>query len=364
MNIHDLPTPKHLSIETTQLWFKRALPILRMGTLNIQRVLCEVYDPTILLEIPTDQVKALSKEIVAWGKQQKMWEEHPYGGQTFSLNGVAFLQARLGERKPPQKAWDSFVKAQARCHWLNNAPEHLFPLRIDDILLFGSMTNPEKINHGDCDGVLVYQPKSAKSIQQATKLFQSLAFSWARPSSNYASYRSVMDKTINELDADAFCSLVSDGKTLDTLFDHDPSFSVVSVSNKQWDSNLYNTQLDELFDVVQTAQKNANAHNKAHVYSSIQKAQRRFGGLDLENIAEQEILPLLQRFPKDPKQQNFTAWLAVLGGPDILHSLLTKVNPHTIEQWKTVVEDMPEIAAYWDVAAHPSQKISQNTKNK
>lgn len=357
MDIRTLSFPSALTFEQCHTWLNQVWPIVRMGTLNISRALVEVATQKPIEGIEMAQVKSLAKELVAWGKHNDIWAPHSNGGTTFSLNGVSFLQASLLPRKAPSSAWDEFARANARRLWLNNAPEHLFPLKVSDILLFGSMTKPGSVDHGDCDGVLVYEPKSETALRKANHLFQSAPFAWARPVSNYASYRFVLDKAIN--DGDRFCRLVSDGKTLDVLYDANSQFSVVSITNHQWGVDLYHTQLDEVFDVVQATQHNVAMEQYAHVFASLKSAERRFGGFALENCAKKEVLPLLQTFPKDAAQQNFTVWWAALGGADLLHQLLAQVDPEVRQKWIGVIDDIPCVAGVWD----HSQNIEKNKKN-
>ena len=360
MDIRSLTFPPSLSFEQCHTWLNQVWPIVRMGTLNIPRALVEVAIQKPIDGVASDKVKMLAKELATWGKNNNMWTAHMNGGTTFSLDGVAFLQASLLPRKPPHSAWDEFAKANARRLWLNNAPEHLFPLKVSDILLFGSMTQPGSTDHGDCDGVLVYEPKSDVSLRKANTLFQSAPFQWARPISNYASYRHVMDKTIN--DGDRFCRLVSDGKTLDVLYDANPKFAVVSITNHQWGVDLYHTQLDEVFDIVQAAQHNAGMEQYAHVFSSIKSSERRFKGFSLENCAQQEVLPLLQAFPKDTDQQNFVVWWASLGGPVLLEQMLQQVNPDVVQKWRSVIEDIPCVAGVWDQCQKNIKKNQKSVK--
>ncbi len=360
MDIRSLSYPASLTFEQCHTWLNQVWPIVRMGTLNVQRALVEVAAQKPIPGIPADKVKVLAKDVVTWGKTNGMWTSHINGGTTFSLEGVTFLQASLLPRKAPHCAWNEFAKANARRIWLNNAPEHLFPLKVTDILLFGSMTKPGSVDHGDCDGVLVYQPKSETALRKANTLFQSTPFSWARPISNYASYRFILDKTIN--DGDRFCRLVSDGKTFDVLFDADPKFSAVSITNHQWGVDLYHTQLDEVFDIVQASQHNVGMEQYAHVFTSLKSAERRFKGFSLENCAQQEVLPLLQNFPKDPAQQNFTVWWASLGGPDLLRKLLDQVDITVRQKWMSVIEDIPCVAAVWD-QSHTTKKMQKTIQS-
>lgn len=361
MDIRSLSFPPSLTLQQCHTWLNQVWPIVRMGTLNLSRALVEVATQKPIEGIPSDKVKSLSKDLVAWGKHNGMWGAHVNGGTTFSLDGVSFLQASLLPRKKPHSAWDEFAKANARRLWLNNAPEHLFPLKVSDVLLFGSMTKPGSVDHGDCDGVLVYEPKSETSLRKANHLFQSAPFAWARPVSNYASYRFVLDKAIN--DGDRFCRLVSEGNTLDVLFDANDKFATVSIANHQWGVDLYHTQLDEVFDIVQATQTNVDMEQYAHVFASLKAAERRFKGFSLENCARQEVLPLLQNFPKDPKQQNFVVWWAALGGPELLHTLLDHVDADVRQKWMTVIEDIPCIAAVWD-ESHVAKKNQKTLKSR
>lgn len=356
MDIRSLTFPSELTFEQCHIWFNQVWPIVRMGTLNISRSLIEVATQKPIAGIPVDNIKSLAKELVVWGENNDMWAPHLNGGTTFSLNGVFFLQSSLLPRKLSTLAWDEFARANARRIWLNNASEQLFPLKVSDVLLFGSMTKLGSIDHGDCDGVLVYEPKSETALRKAHHLFQSTPFSWARPVSNYVSYRFVLDKVIN--DADRFCRLGTDGKTLDVLYDADHQFSLVSITNRRWNVDLYHTQLDEVFDVVQAAQHNVTMEQYAHVFGSLKSAERRFGGFSLENCATKEVLPLLQTFPKDTAQQNFTVWWAALGGPDLLNNLLVQVNPDVRQKWIAVIDDIPRVAGVWD----QSQNIKKNKK--
>jgi len=360
MDIRSLSFPTSLTLEQCHIWLNQVWPIVRMGTLNVQRALVEVAVQKPIAGLPLDKVKILAKDLALWGKHNGIWASHVNGGTTFSLEGVAFLQASLLPRKSPFSAWDEFAKANARRIWLNNAPEHLFPLKVSDILLFGSMTKPESVDHGDCDGVLVYEPKSESALRKAHQLFQSAPFSWARPISNYVSYRFILDKSIN--DGDRFCRLVSDGKTFDVLFDADPMFSVVSITNHQWGVDLYHTQLDEVFDIVQASQHNVGLEQYAHVFASLKSAERRFKGFSLENCAQQEVLPLLQNFPKDTAQQNFTVWWASLGGPVLLSKLLDQVDNDVRQKWMGVIEDIPCVAGVWD-QSYNTKKIKKTTKS-
>ena len=357
MDIHSIPLPPSLTLEQTHTWLNQVWPIVRMGTLNISRALVEVAAQKPIGGLPTDTIKVAAKDLVAWGRKNQMWASHPNGGTTFSLNGVSFIQASLSARKKPSTAWDELARANARRLWLNNAPEHLFPLKISDLLLFGSMTKPSSVDHGDCDGVMVYQPKSPQAVQKSNALFQSAPFRWARPVSNYASYRFVMDKTIN--DGDRFCRLVSDGQSLDVLYDADPSFAVVSVHNHRWGSDLYQTQLDEVFDVVQAAQANATMEQYAHVFSHLNTAERRFGGFNLRNCAQKEVLPLLQKVPSDPATQNFVVWWAALGGSDLLADLLQEVPSSVQGKWMEVLEDSPCVAGVWDQALQKNVSLAK-----
>lgn len=360
MDIQSLTFPQSLTFEQCHTWLNQVWPIVRMGTLNVPRALVEVAAQKPIAGIEASQVKVLAKDLFAWGRKNNLWSNHMNGGTTFSLDGVSFLQASLLPRKAPQSAWDEFAKANARRLWLNNAPEHLFPLKISDILLFGSMTKIGSVDHGDCDGVFVYQPKSDTSMRKANSLFQSAPFQWARPVSNYPSYRFVMDKAVN--DGDRFCRLVSDGQTLDVLFDVDPKFSVVSIGNHQWGVDLYHTQLDEVFDIVQAAQNNVEMEQYAHVFSSLKSAERRFKGFDLQNCAQQEVLPLLQKFPKDTAEQNFVVWWAALGGPELLRTMLQQVPPNIVQKWMEVIEDIPCVAGVWDQSQKKSKIVSKTIK--
>lgn len=361
MDIHSLTFPQSLSLEQCHTWLNQVWPIVRMGTLNVSRALVEVAAQKPIDGIAPGSVKMLAKELVTWGKYNNIWAPHLNGGTTFSLDGVTFLQASLLPRKTPQSAWDEFAKANARRLWLNNAPEHLFPLKISDVLLFGSMTKPGSVDHGDCDGVLVYEPKSEVAVRKASTLFQSTPFRWARPISNYASYRHVMDKTIN--DGDRFCRLVSDGTTLDVLYDANPKFATISINNHQWGVDLYHTQLDEVFDIVQATQQNVDIEQYAHVFAAIKSSERRFNGFSLANCAQKEVLPLLKIFPKDVDQQNFTVWWAALGGPELLGHMLQQVDPDVVQKWRSVIEDIPCVAGVWDQCQKNIKKTQKTNKH-
>lgn len=357
MDLRTFSPPSSLTIPQIHQWLGQVWPVVRMGTLNVARVLQESALQHPIEGVPPSSVKALAKDLAQWGKKNKLFAPHPHGGTTFSLDGVSFIQSSLSPRKPPKAAWDEFVSAHARAQWVNNAPEHLFPLKVVDVLLFGSMTRPTSVDHGDCDGVLVYQPKSEAALNKAGIVFQSPAFQWARPVSNYASYRYVLDKAVN--DSDKFCRLVSDGKTLDVLYDHNPSFAIVSLNGRQWGGDLYHTQLDEVFDVVQASQSNADPTQIAHVVASYRTALRRFGGLDVSNIAQKEVLPLLRSFPSDEPRQNFVAWWASLSGPGPLAVLLSKIPQEMAQAWRGVAASMEGVNSVWENAdSRPANKKS------
>ena len=217
-------------------------------------------------DLPPAAVPAFTDWVDRHGLRQAQGE-----GWVLSMAGVAFLLSRDDERLSPSQAWKVAEQLLAKVKWINEAAVELFPMRVADVLLFGSMANPSAVDHGDLDALLVLEPKQEEAHRIHEAFLQQHGL--VEPGRWY-SFRQSLEEIFRK--TEPFASLTVTPRPLQVLLDQDTGFSAFSLLGKTWDeAKLGATTVDEdAFSVCQALENGAShpawrAHIQRHLRAMV-----------------------------------------------------------------------------------------------
>lgn len=271
MDLKELtPPPPPLDLSLAQKWlqaFQKANPSQGQDLPGWVHELDQVCPP---------QIRGVSgQDMLAWIQENNLIE--PQGsGWALSLRGIAAMLARNGERKSPDQAWEHVAELLACCQWVNSAPAQNAPMEISDVLLFGSITNPDKETIGDLDCILLFKSKQDGAYSLAEKVLGDLGMDEVlRPrGSRLPSFRAAVRQWLEQLVP--FASLDDQMRTIEVLLDQDKDFACYSLLGKEWDhGKLANTSADEEAALVlQALERGRSSPHKDYVQSRIEWAMK------------------------------------------------------------------------------------------
>lgn len=209
-------------------------------------------------DLPPAAVPAFTDWVDRHGLRQAQGE-----GWVLSMTGVAFLLSRDDERLSPSQAWKVAEQLLAKVKWVNEAAVELFPMRVADVLLFGSMANPSAVDHGDLDALLVLEPKQENAHRLHETFLQEHGL--VEPGHWY-SFRQTLEELFRK--TEPFASLTVTPRPLQVLLDQDMGFSAFSLLGKTWDEAMLGaTTVDEDAFAVFKALENGADHPawRAHI---------------------------------------------------------------------------------------------------
>lgn len=217
------------------------------------------------------QVDAFVRWLDANGLRQAQGE-----GIIFSMRGVSFLLSHDRPRLSPSEAWGHAAQLLETVGRINRAPSYLAPMRIDDVLLFGSMADPHADSHGDLDAILVLSPKHPGANQKAEEWFreQGIEHALVPEGARYPSFRKMLVEWFGE--GQPFLSLDDQARTVGMLLGQDEGFSCYSLIGKSWGLQaLRQGTVDDFAPEVLEALENglARPSRRAHVARSLARAQ-------------------------------------------------------------------------------------------
>lgn len=203
--------------------------------------------------------EGLSEIMLAWIKDNELWEEYG-GGYIISMKGVGVILSSDQARKSPAQAWEVARDLILAGEWINQAPADVAPMKVEDILIFGSMTNPDSPDHGDLDGIILLSSKQPGAYELAEKNLKELGVDEVlRPkNSTLPSFRASLKQWLGDIIP--FASLDDQVRTVEVLLAHDPGFSCYSLFGRKWSGReLEKTTADEkshiLMDAIDNGQE-------------------------------------------------------------------------------------------------------------
>lgn len=259
MDIQQLTAPQHLTtleaLGQVQAFLRR-YPIQGMPAVHWQAELASPSDPS-------------GEAFWNWLMREKLVEPAA-SGWFFSMRGIAFAQSKGGDRLSPEAAWEKLAGLLTRVKAWNSAPEHLAPVRIRDVLLFGSMARPDTTSVGDCDAIVLWSPKSptAQEAHRQWRQEQGLEAAFAQ----HGLERSA-EAALGFLAAgDAFFSLEETGGSAVVLLDQDPGFALHSLLGRSWSpAELVSTQVDESAYEIEQGLLRAPPERVLHVQRQLRR---------------------------------------------------------------------------------------------
>ena len=267
-------------------------------------------------------------------------------GPGLSMKGVGFVLASAAPRSDRAQAWEEAAQLLARVAWLNDADERLVSMRVADVLLFGSMTDPFKTTHGDLDALIVFE--SCSSTPSRSEVFAHAGWTFDQLPSGLPSFRLLAQSALQG--PSGFCSLSSASRDLGVLVDQDPGFSCYSLLGKDWTAEaLEHTTADEHAVAVAQAIGNGTKHpaHRAHIARELKAARVRLG------LSSPEAVAACVQQPAGPTLSDQALWWACLqplGAPALLGGLapnaaLQQAAIQKIQHQLGGV--LPDVAAAW-----------------
>ena len=155
------PFPHDLNVGQARQWLAAVQTQLRRDSETSWQQAVEAHRPPGMAE-QTDGA------FTAWADAHRLRE--PQGNDwTVSMKGVGFILSHDRPRLTPDEAWERAADVLAKVEWINQAPAELAPMKVADVILFGSMSQPGSTDHGDMDVLFVLQSKQpdAFSVHEA-----------------------------------------------------------------------------------------------------------------------------------------------------------------------------------------------------
>ncbi len=296
-----------------------------------------------------------SAEIYDWLAKHELLDPSGHG---LSMAGVGVVLASTHPRLARSEAWDEAAKLLARVDWINRADPRLVSMRVADVLLFGSMTDPAKPNHGDLDAVLILEPvgSSSEGAPSREAVFKAAGWTFDRLPSGLPSFRRLMETQLT--DTAGFCALTSRADTLETLLNQDVDFSCYSLLGKAWTPQaLAHTTADEEAYVVMQALDNGVGHpaRRAHIARELTAARARLD-LNEPSVAASLVQASASQAPSD--QDLWWASLQPTGAPALLaHLQAARVETASViaQVQAQLGNALPDRVADWSIpiAARP-----------
>ena len=254
MDINSLKDPAQpLDNETAREWlreFQRLNPS-QGQSVPLWRAVLKKARPN---SVPNEG--GVEEKILDWIKKNDLWERSG-DGYIISMRGVGVILSSDQPRKSPAQAWGVAQDLIMAGRWINQAPVEFAPMRIDDILIFGSMTDPGSDDHGDLDAIVLLSSKASGAYDMAEKELGKLGVSEVlKPrGSSLPSFRAALMQWL--ADIIPFASLDDQGKTVDVLLGQDPDFSCYSLFGKNWtEHEIEKTTGDEYSYILMNAIEN------------------------------------------------------------------------------------------------------------
>lgn len=309
MDISSLSSPTDdLTWAELQLWVKQAHHALvsagRPHSLSDWQQALEAHRGSSALPAPA---------LLQWLQDQEFVTEGP----GLSMKGVGFVLASPAPRTERAEAWEEAARLLARVAWLNGADGRLVSMRVADVLLFGSMTDPSKSTHGDLDALLLFEPCS--STPSRAEVFAHVGWTFDQMPSGLPSFR-LLAQTALQGDS-GFCSLSSASRDVEVLLDQGAGFSCYSLLGKSWTAEaLEHTTADEHAVAVAQALDNGTHHpaRRAHIARELKAARSRLG------LSSPEAMAACVQQPASPALSDQALWWACLqptGAPALLRGL-------------------------------------------
>ena len=275
MDIRSLsPPPFPLTHEQARDWliaFQQAFP--RQGQAF------EEWEADLARTAPVGFPTDLAAKLVSWLDSNALRE--PFGaGAVLSMRGVALILSSQHARLLPDRAWEESAELMAYIAWVNRAPAEQAPFRIADVLLFGSMTDPNALDHGDLDAILVLEPKRPGASSDAIRRLDDLGLGAIlhTPESSIPSPRRALKHWLGI--QQPFLSLDDTARTVETLLNEDPGFACHSLMGRDWtETALLHTTADEYASAIVQALANGAvcAERVSHIRARLCQAQTRLG---------------------------------------------------------------------------------------
>lgn len=334
------PLPDGLTIPSTQRWLMgEFMQRLSLGGLPDAHWAGELMRRAPEgLAVTTELAEAL----VIWLDDNGLRED-VREGKTLSMKGVAFGTSKLVRRRSPEEAWQTVAQVLAKARWINNAPDELVSMRVADVLLFGSMSQPGKPDHGDMDAVIIFEPKSTGSDARTDALFQAHQLRFAMDDSGYVRIRAVLEKML--VGGDGFVAIDSLTNTVTTLLGQDPDFACYSLMGKAWTAeSLDHTTADEDTWGVMQALDNGTLTSKALIRDRLKQANAQLGldvqdqGREAEVVLARDIKTVAKAItqghargkPTRAPSHDRAVWWASLGGEAGTGVAMRLAEEHTV----------------------------------
>lgn len=172
-------------------------------------------------------------------------------------------------------------------------------MEVADILIFGSMTQPQATDHGDLDAIILFKSKALGAYDQAEKELKTHQLDAVlRPQgSSLPSFRKALTQWLGQLLP--FTSLDDQPKTVEVLLGQDPGFCCFSLLGKSWtQTELLSTTADEQADHLVQALDNGSRHSNrlTHILSHIPKLDKSLEQLQL--VMAETVKPLEEALPE------------------------------------------------------------------
>ena len=351
MDIQSLtPPPAPLSIEEARTWlrsFQSAFPIQRQRAQDWAAALEPFTPPSAVASA------ALSEDFVRWLDENQL-REGPPTSMWLSLRGVGVVVSNDHPRLAPPQAWQQAARLLAAADWVNAAPAEQAPMRVADILLFGSMTDPLAQDHGDLDALVLLEPKQEGGGQACEAFLSAHALDEIlHPDGlSFPSFRrGLMDWMASVA---PFSSLDDSPRSLAVLLDADPQFSCYSLMKRVWDvPSLAGTTADEDSEMVMRALENGQARPaaRAHISRSLTAARSELGFDDSSVVASSAWALGLECSSVKPHQ---SIWWAGLNSPP--SSGAASRHPGAVVQWNTLRE---QALKCWGLSSHPQAQLQR-----
>ncbi len=254
------PFPHDLNVGQARQWLAAVQTQLRRDSETS-------WQQAVAAHRPPGVAEQTDGAFTAWTDAHGLRE--PQGNDwTVSMKGVGFILSHDRPRLTPDEAWERAADVLAKVEWINQAPAELAPMKVADVILFGSMSQPGSPDHGDMDVLIVLQSKQpdAFSVHETFLRQHGLL-----PNGGWYSYRQELERILEA--SDPFVSAITQVQPLQALLDQDPGFSAFSLMGKTWtESALAHTTVDEEAFAVLQALDNGHGHPswKAHVQRRLQ----------------------------------------------------------------------------------------------
>lgn len=225
---------------------------------------------------PSDLSHVSVQTMLEWIQVNELVQQQGQG-VILSMRGVATILASDSPRLTPQQAWEHASDLLVACKWINSAPAENAPMEIADVLLFGSLTDPDVQSVGDIDAFVIFKSKQedAYSLAQATLKKLDMDEVLRPRGSSLPSFRAAAREWLGQIVS--FASLDDQPRTLEVLLDQDPNFACFSLLGKNWTAQqLSNTSVDEEASVVLAAlERGANSPGRqAYVMGQILEIEK------------------------------------------------------------------------------------------